>query len=377
MHVRRIWRVGVVLLLSLAFVGSVGAGGSGGSCLATPSAAATTNVEIPNGEFYIMNVTVEAGDQVFLQYEITGGRGNDIDLLILDPANLLLFGSNKAYASLLSKEKTTSGVTLYTATAGGDLHVVFSNKFSAVSSKSVSISDLITRNLTLIAEKPATQTSGVTLGARTRLIYAYSLTTPFANLSLVPVALQIPTGFKAVLLRQSDLYNYLGGSPVTPLGQANAEIGWHLNYTNTATQPVALVLDNGASATETSVSWTYVDTVRADPLGPLFWIIFIVAIAAIFIVPISCGAYRKNKEKENWKRKVEEGKRLQAARGPAADGDVDEAALALLPRVPISTEIPANRVICAGCGMDNDPNSTTCSGCGHRLQQRKRTLTAE
>ncbi len=100
------------------------------------------NIVITPGDYYDIPFSVDTGEmqdiKVVGSFEASGGSSNDIEAAILDDMTFINWINGQQGTALYNSGKITLAEIDVSITTSGKYHLVFSNTFSTVSSKTVS-----------------------------------------------------------------------------------------------------------------------------------------------------------------------------------------------------------------------------------------------
>lgn len=120
-----------------------GGGGGGGGHVSVPKSLNLVNgvITVNAGSYYNVPFTVNSsmsGPTVSGSFTASGGSGNDIIVLILDDIAYTNWVNGHQVTALYSSGQLTTDTFNVSMTTSGTYHLVYSNRFSVISTKNVS-----------------------------------------------------------------------------------------------------------------------------------------------------------------------------------------------------------------------------------------------
>ena len=119
-----------------------GGGGGGGGHVSVPKSLDLVNgvITVNAGSYYNVPFTVNSsmsGAKVSGSFTASGGSGNDIIVLILDDIAYTNWVNGHQVTVLYSSGQLTTDTLNVSITTSGTYHLVYSNRFSVISTKNV------------------------------------------------------------------------------------------------------------------------------------------------------------------------------------------------------------------------------------------------
>jgi len=292
----------------------------------------TFSVDIPAGSYHVRYGYFEKGAGLIGYFEVTSGGNRDIDFFIVDSENYQKFENGKEFSCYLLHEKVTSLNWTFRVPYSDTWYVVYSNRFSIITSKHV-------EGWTGVDKTPPEIT--VNLNDRETVSGLVTISVSAEDKYFDVYYLEIQIDGETVISKYNvesvsfswDTTEYANGyHTITIIAKDNVGNSGSKSITVDVNNPIQSSSEEVQSQRE-SVQYTPATSTIINPPMLIFLVILIGAVVVVLLI----------------------------RRKPSAKVEQSSSTLSLVPKQTV-------KIICPYCGAKNPSDAKFCIVCGASLE---------